>query len=65
MSNEQWVMTNDFRFHNVIYIVYHRKNENHWSLLVIRYHYLLLIIRNTNTPPVTLLLIFFSVEENQ
>ena len=37
-------MTNDFRSHNVIYIVYDRKNENHWSLLVIRYS--LLITRN-------------------
>ena len=34
-------MTNDFRSYNVIYIVYDRKNENHWSLLVT--HYSLLI----------------------
>ena len=40
-------MTNDFRSYNVIYIVYDRKNENHWSLLVIRYS--LLITRNANT----------------
>ena len=32
---------------NVIYIVYDRKNENHWSLLIT--HYSLLITRNTNT----------------
>ena len=30
-------MTNDFRSYNVIYIVYDRKNENHWSLLVTHY----------------------------
>ena len=30
-------MTNDFRSCNVIYIVYDRKNENHWSLLVTHY----------------------------
>ena len=34
-------MTNDFRSCNVIYIVYDRKNENHWSLLVIRYSLLI------------------------
>ena len=36
-------MTNDFRFYNDIYIVYDRKNENLWSLLIT--HYLLLIAR--------------------
>ena len=30
-------MNNDFRSYNVIYILYDRKNENHWSLLIIRY----------------------------
>ena len=30
-------MTNDFRSYNVIYIVYSRKNENHWSLLITHY----------------------------
>ena len=40
-------MTNDFRSYNVIYIVYDRKNENHWSLLIT--HYSLHITRNTNT----------------
>ena len=40
-------MTNDFLSYNVIYIVYDRKNENHWSLLIIRY--LLLITWNTNS----------------
>ena len=39
---------------NVIYIVYDRKNENHWSLLITRHSLLitrhsLLITRNTNT----------------
>ena len=29
-------MTNDFRSYNIIYIVYDRKNENHWSLLGIQ-----------------------------
>ena len=28
---------NDFHSYNVIYIVYDRKNENHWSLLSICY----------------------------
>ena len=31
---------------NVIYIVYDRKNENHWSLLIIT-RYSLVIARNT------------------
>ena len=39
-------MTNDFRCYNVIYIVYNRKNENYWSLLITRYS--LLITRNTS-----------------
>ena len=30
-------MNNDFRSYNVIYILYDSKNENHWSLLIIRY----------------------------
>ena len=34
----------------LVTFVYDRKNENHWSLLVIRYS--LLIIRNTNTPEI-------------
>ena len=38
-------MTNDLRSCNVIYIVYDRENENHWSLLIIRYS--LLITQNT------------------
>ena len=38
-------MTDDFCSYNVIYIVYDRKNENHWSLLIIRYA--LLITHNT------------------
>ena len=37
-------MTNDFRSYNVIY---DRKNENHWPLLITRCS--LLITRNTNT----------------
>ena len=32
--------------------VYDRKNENHWSLLIIRYS--LLITRNTNTQETTI-----------
>ena len=47
-------MTNDFRSYNVIYIVYDRKNENHWSLLVT--HYSLLGIQ---TPKPQLLLFEF------
>ena len=35
MSTDQ--VTNDFRPYHVIYIVYDHKNENHWSLLIIRY----------------------------
>ena len=38
-------MTNDFSFYNVIYIVYDRKNENHWSLLIIVTHYPLIVTR--------------------
>ena len=34
-------MTINFRSYNVIYIVYARKNENHWLLLITR-------TRNTN-----------------
>ena len=41
MSTDQ--VTYDFRSYNVIYIVYDHKNENHWSLLIIRY---LLLITN-------------------
>ena len=37
-------MTNKFRSYNVIYIVYGRKNENHWSI-----SHALFITRNTNT----------------
>ena len=35
-------MTNDFRSYNVIYIVYDRKNENRWSLLITRYSLLVI-----------------------
>ena len=42
----------DFRSYNVIYIVYDRKNKNHWSLVITRYsllisRYSLLIARST------------------
>ena len=37
-----------FVFKMLFTFVYDRKNENHWSLLIIRYS--LLITRNTNTP---------------
>ena len=40
-------MPNDFRSYNAILIVKDHENENHWSLLIIRYS--LLITRNTNT----------------
>ena len=32
-------MTNDFRSYNVIYIIYGRKNENHWHYLLLVTHY--------------------------
>ena len=34
-------MRNDFRSYNVIDIVYDRKNENHWPLLITRYSLIL------------------------
>ena len=33
-------MTNDFRSYNVIYIIYDRKNENHWHYSLFVTHYL-------------------------
>ena len=41
-------MTDDFLSYNVIYIVYDRENENHWSLLITSISLLINVVLSHN-----------------
>ena len=55
-------MSNDFSSYNVIYIVYDRKNENHWSLLIIVTHYSLLVTHYLECKHAYKLYILYKIE---